>query len=315
MPPWTPSAPFRLVHIPSFQHLFAQFIKLFRDFRLLKSDRPLSTPPFPGGLVISFRDVICRLVGTIYGIAYRTKFDRQESKKTDSPDQIDKGELANEGAARGEDNSALRSEEALPLGGQDHHTVPEIRRTVYEVPAEEDPTSINTERDHSEEKDSPGVMGEAHRMRRTGDAYSTQAVQATRRIRKRALLIGVRNNSIDPVNVSADSGPSKEHRDVRDMRSLLEDVYGYDSNDIIFLMDDCDPEHVQPTRENIVLHIGKLIEGAKETDRFFFYFAGHSEQEDTDDNEEEDGKNEFILTSDGKRIMDDVGYDTLISVV
>ncbi|KAF8955243.1 caspase domain-containing protein [Flammula alnicola] len=96
------------------------------------------------------------------------------------------------------------------------------------------------------------------------------------------------------------------HRDVKAMRDLLIDVYKYDPTDVMLLIDDDDPDQVQPTRENILSEINKLVKDAREGDKFFFHFSGHAKQEDTTDIDEEDGKNEFILTSDGQKIMDNV---------
>ncbi|KJA20433.1 hypothetical protein HYPSUDRAFT_43125 [Hypholoma sublateritium FD-334 SS-4] len=95
------------------------------------------------------------------------------------------------------------------------------------------------------------------------------------------------------------------HRDVAAMRDLLIKLYNYDPQDITVLIDDDKPCNVQPTRDNILQAINNLIKNAEENDRFFFHYSGHSDQEDTDDVEEEDRKNEFIVTSDGKKIKDD----------
>jgi metacaspase-1 len=152
-----------------------------------------------------------------------------------------------------------------------------------------------------------------------------------RTIRKRALLIGVqqlRSTELEPAAglVSPLSplpgqkrgrrkGKGKKldtamilkgpHRDVLAMKGLLVDIYKYDPNDIAVLIDDDDPNHIQPTRENILAAIADLVDDARENDRFFFHFSGHSTQEDTDDIEEEDRMNEFIVASDGDTIKDD----------
>ncbi|KAF5313830.1 hypothetical protein D9619_013017 [Psilocybe cf. subviscida] len=104
------------------------------------------------------------------------------------------------------------------------------------------------------------------------------------------------------VKLSALRGP---HRDVKAMRELLIDMYSYKPEDIVTLIDDDDVNQKQPTRVNILEEINNLVKDADENDRFFFHFAGHSDQEDTDDPEEEDGKNEYILSSDGEQVKDD----------
>ncbi|PPQ88789.1 hypothetical protein CVT25_010475 [Psilocybe cyanescens] len=102
------------------------------------------------------------------------------------------------------------------------------------------------------------------------------------------------------------------HRDVEALRKLLIEVYGYDSEDIVVLIDNDLPGHKQPTEDSIMEEMRRLVAGAQEGDRFFFHFSGHSIQEDTDDISEEDRKNEFIETSDGKRIKDDILKETLV---
>ncbi|KAJ3508179.1 hypothetical protein NLJ89_g5898 [Agrocybe chaxingu] len=153
------------------------------------------------------------------------------------------------------------------------------------------------------------------------------------KIKKRALLIGVCDvpelsptSALSPVAQTPLSAVPKRksrkrsktkkmptlkgpHADVVAMKDLLIETYQYDPDDIMVLIDDTTPGHLQPTRENILVvklrAIANLIHGARENDRFFFYFAGHSKQEDTDDIEEEDRKNEFMLCSDGLAIQDD----------
>ncbi|KAF8156107.1 caspase domain-containing protein [Crassisporium funariophilum] len=110
-------------------------------------------------------------------------------------------------------------------------------------------------------------------------------------------------------NQSLLKGP---HRDVLDMRQLLIDKYHYAPEDITVLIDNDDPEQLQPTRYNILLKIEELVSGAREGDRFFFHFAGHTAQQDTDDKREEDGKDECILTSDGEMIKDDILRQRLV---
>ncbi|TFK39197.1 caspase domain-containing protein [Crucibulum laeve] len=96
------------------------------------------------------------------------------------------------------------------------------------------------------------------------------------------------------------------HRDVHTMKELLIDHYGYKEEDIMTLVDVDEPGQVQPTRENIILHIQKLIEGARAGDRFFFHYAGHSFQMESDNPaEEEDGQDEYLSTVDGLHIKDD----------
>jgi len=96
------------------------------------------------------------------------------------------------------------------------------------------------------------------------------------------------------------------HHDVLQMEQLLIEVYHYDPKDITVLIDDDDPNHIQPTKENMIRAMIELIEGALAGDRFFLHFSGHAMQEDTDNPDEEDRKDELLISSDGKTIKDDV---------
>ncbi|KAF8960316.1 hypothetical protein BDZ97DRAFT_1317707 [Flammula alnicola] len=60
------------------------------------------------------------------------------------------------------------------------------------------------------------------------------------------------------------------HRDAKAMHDLLIDVYKYDPTDVVLLIDDGDPDQVQPIRENILSEI-KLVKDAREGDKFFFH--------------------------------------------
>jgi metacaspase-1 len=143
-------------------------------------------------------------------------------------------------------------------------------------------------------------------------------------MRKKALLIGIRKIREDTVEIARENdermkkGKGKEaapkapelkdpHRDVLEMEQILLsalyhdilfllsdslrclEVYHYDPKDITVLNDDDDPDHIQPTKENmVVLYIHlcptsctktrfqirsmiELIEGALAGDRFFLH--------------------------------------------
>ena len=49
------------------------------------------------------------------------------------------------------------------------------------------------------------------------------------------------------------------------------ETYHYDPKDITVLIDDDDPNHMQPTRENMIRMMIELIEGAVAGDSFFFH--------------------------------------------
>ncbi|KAF9475281.1 hypothetical protein BDN70DRAFT_883915 [Pholiota conissans] len=159
-------------------------------------------------------------------------------------------------------------------------------------------------------------------------AAQAEAPEAPRvvekKIKTKALLIGIQRvreeAEVHSPGLKSPDGRSKwaklrkqntrnylkgPHRDVKAMRELLINVYHYEPEDITILIDDDVSSHPQPTRVNILKAIEELIKDAKEHDRFFFHYSGHSDQEDTDDIEEEDRKNEFIIACDGTRIKDD----------
>lgn len=122
--------------------------------------------------------------------------------------------------------------------------------------------------------------------------------------KKRALLIGITyHNSTSPVWTPLD-GP---HVDVNHFRELLIHTYGYSPEDIVVLKDDPTlPEHLQPTRVNIIRELKRLVSGAAPGDRFTFHYSGHSDQQPSFDDieEEEDGQDEVIITCDLRRIID-----------
>ncbi|KAF8967823.1 caspase domain-containing protein [Flammula alnicola] len=156
--------------------------------------------------------------------------------------------------------------------------------------------------------------------------------------KKRALLIGVRGESgrVSQQEVAETSAQGRSapcpprmkksrsrkveeqavlkgpHEDIRAMRALLLDKYGYAPSDITVLVDDNNPDNIQPTMDNILKAIDDLVAGACPGDRFFFHFAGHSGQLPTDDIEEEDRMNECIVASDDQWIVDDVLHKKLV---
>ncbi|KAF8816852.1 hypothetical protein BYT27DRAFT_6378931 [Phlegmacium glaucopus] len=137
--------------------------------------------------------------------------------------------------------------------------------------------------------------------------------------KKKAVLIGIQNykttNDVSPDD--KDNNPAENHRaagegrlkgphnDVLDMRKLLLDCYGYHPDDITVLIDDCDPEHMQPTEENLIQSMKDLVADARQGDQFFLHYAGHGTQLPDDNDDEEDGLDECIITSDNKTIRDD----------
>jgi len=88
-------------------------------------------------------------------------------------------------------------------------------------------------------------------------------------------------------------------------QKLLIDTYGYAPEDITVLKDDpCLPEHLQPTRVNMIRELKQLVSGAAPGDKFTFLYSGHSDQQPSFDDDEEDGQDEVIITCDLRRIID-----------
>ncbi|CAA7261261.1 unnamed protein product [Cyclocybe aegerita] len=124
--------------------------------------------------------------------------------------------------------------------------------------------------------------------------------------KRKALIIGI----IGPTfaeQIGALKGP---HEDAKRVGCFLQKHYGYDPNNIKYLLDD--PDFEQPTKDNIIKYIGLLVNDAQPGDHFFFHYSGHSAQQDTDDPQEEDGKNECIVTSDDNYILDNELNDMLV---
>ncbi|KAJ6611871.1 caspase domain-containing protein [Mycena sp. CBHHK59/15] len=127
---------------------------------------------------------------------------------------------------------------------------------------------------------------------------------------KRALLIGM-TYARAAGGFSELKGP---HADVRAMRALLVERYGYQEADVVVLLDD--GEGVVPTRVNILKAIGDLVGGARKGDRFFFHYCGHTMQMPNRSNSEEDGLDECLVPADGEgqKIMDNNVHSGLFTL-
>ncbi|KAK7447389.1 hypothetical protein VKT23_014099 [Stygiomarasmius scandens] len=112
--------------------------------------------------------------------------------------------------------------------------------------------------------------------------------------KKRALLVGI---SYQKKGGSSElKGP---HKDVRAMKGLLIDKYGYHDGDMTILLDDGKDKNKQPTKENLLREMSEFLNDARRGDRFFFHYAGHVHQGDEDPNsKEEDKREEYIVPCD-----------------
>ncbi|KAF9481556.1 hypothetical protein BDN70DRAFT_930793 [Pholiota conissans] len=138
------------------------------------------------------------------------------------------------------------------------------------------------------------------------------------RSKKKALLIGICGSRKAPKKQPTEDKEesvefqSRHRLSLTSKFSYFADVYGYASDNIIILLDDEHPDHIQPSRVNILNAIDDLVRDAKPGDRFCFHFAGHAGQTPTNDPGEEDGMDEFIVASDGKKILDDILHRRLV---
>ncbi|KAJ6487022.1 caspase domain-containing protein [Mycena sanguinolenta] len=115
---------------------------------------------------------------------------------------------------------------------------------------------------------------------------------------KKALLIGIRGTQ------TTYPEPMGAHSDVETMRTLVIDCYNYLPSNIQVLIDD-ETEHIQPTRDNILSEIGKLVEATKAGDDLVFYYSGHSMQINRPAQSDEDVLDESCLIScDGEHIVE-----------
>ncbi|KAK0481688.1 caspase domain-containing protein [Armillaria novae-zelandiae] len=129
--------------------------------------------------------------------------------------------------------------------------------------------------------------------------------------RKRALLIGI--NQLSDEKGGPQGAPLVgPHADVVNMRKLLITKYGYKAKDIVTLMDNGGSTELQPTRNNILHHIARLVHEPKDGEYFFFHYSGHGTQTENMDGSEEDGLDECLIAMDGEIIKDDELRDRLI---
>ncbi|KAK0465610.1 caspase domain-containing protein [Desarmillaria tabescens] len=71
-------------------------------------------------------------------------------------------------------------------------------------------------------------------------------------------------------------------------------------------MDNEGPAELQPTHDNILCHITRLVHEPQDGEHFFFHYSGHGTQEENLDGSEEDGMDECLIAMDGETIKDDV---------
>jgi hypothetical protein len=115
---------------------------------------------------------------------------------------------------------------------------------------------------------------------------------------KKALLIGINYIGTNhELNGCID--------DVERMKSFLE-TKGFNNFDIMTDLTD-----IKPTRFNILDKIKNLVDASVEGDLLFIYFSGHGSYTYDFNGDEKDGKDELIISSDLKYIVDDEIKDIL----
>eukprot|EP00992_Anisonema_acinus_P013844 TRINITY_DN8965_c0_g1_i1.p1 TRINITY_DN8965_c0_g1~~TRINITY_DN8965_c0_g1_i1.p1 ORF type:complete len:781 (+),score=151.26 TRINITY_DN8965_c0_g1_i1:53-2395(+) len=122
--------------------------------------------------------------------------------------------------------------------------------------------------------------------------------------RTRALLIGINYRG---------QGRDKElmgcANDARCLARFL-DTQGWGS---VVLMDESQRDRaLHPTRDNIMRELRALVRGVQPGDSLFFGFSGHGSQIRDVSGDEADGKDEVLVTVDGKPIVDDDLFDILV---
>ncbi|KAG0559092.1 hypothetical protein KC19_10G078600 [Ceratodon purpureus] len=93
--------------------------------------------------------------------------------------------------------------------------------------------------------------------------------------------------------------------DVRRMKALLTDRFGFDEADILVMLD-TDPSLPQPTGKNIRRCLAKLIENTQAGDCLVFHYSGHGTQVPAESGEVDDtGSDEAIVPTDMNLLTDD----------
>ncbi|KAJ7342483.1 caspase domain-containing protein [Mycena albidolilacea] len=124
--------------------------------------------------------------------------------------------------------------------------------------------------------------------------------------RKKAFLIGIKAREV-----------YGSHQDIRRFRDLLIGKFGFQSSDIIIMLDD--EGSIQPTKVNITAALQTFLLGQRPGDLFVFAYAGHAKQVICRDGSERDNMDESIITCDEleredafRTILDDVLHNYLV---
>lgn len=131
----------------------------------------------------------------------------------------------------------------------------------------------------------------------------------TKKINKRALLIGINYISIPEINLNGCID------DVVIAKNMLIDAYDYDVANITVLRDDLDDKRTCPNHENIICELQKIISLSSGLDEIWIQYSGHGSQINNNDNNND--LDDVIVPLDYQTngfITEDMLYDILKNV-
>lgn len=103
------------------------------------------------------------------------------------------------------------------------------------------------------------------------------------------------------------------HNDVLNMKKYIQDIHGFEEENIKVYMDD--GEHEMPTYENIVAAFKQIVAEAEPGDALYIHYSGHGASIPDDNGDEEDGKDESLVPVDYPEnglIRDDDLYEIVV---
>lgn len=132
----------------------------------------------------------------------------------------------------------------------------------------------------------------------------------------KALLIGI--NYTSPARDNEQGRPQLKGpiNDAKEMKKVLIEVFHYKGKDIVMMTDEEVNRNTPlwPSEVNIIQALQDLVRDASRGDAFVFFYAGHSGQQPvTTDPNEIDGLDEYIVTCDYKKILDNTLRECLVN--
>ncbi|KAF8879358.1 peptidase C14, caspase domain-containing protein [Infundibulicybe gibba] len=104
------------------------------------------------------------------------------------------------------------------------------------------------------------------------------------------------------------------HDDANEMRELLcGSSLGFQLDDVTVMIDlPGVADHLQPTCSNITRQLELFLKEQRPGDIFFFMYVGHAFHQLNYDGTEEDHQDEYLISLDGGKILDDILYSFLV---